>query len=120
MDTLGCPRQWLERFLRDTRIGEDRAVRELRCLCDMLEEAARFDQVNVGPQACLEVEARRLKLIVDGHKQGSAPSYVSAKYLTPLRLMRSLPRVSVPTCRDELEKIGKWCKAPRKRTEPRQ
>ena len=64
--------------------GKGRAAHDLRCLCDVLEEAACFDQVNLGALACLEVAAVRLNLIVDAHKQGGAPSYASAKYLTPL------------------------------------
>ena len=81
----GTPRQWLGRFLRDKHISsKDRAAHELRYLCDVVEEAACFDQVNLGALACLEVTARRLNLIVDADKQGGAPSHVNAKYLTPL------------------------------------
>ena len=50
----------------------------------MLEETACFDQLNLGALARLEVAAKRLKLTVDADKQGDAPSYVNAKYLTPL------------------------------------
>ena len=77
--------QWLERFLRDKHIsGKDTAVHEPRCLCDVLEETACFDQLNLGALARLEVAAKRLKLMVDAHKQGGAPFYVNAKYLTRL------------------------------------
>ena len=38
----------------------------------------------MGALTCLEVAARRLNLIVDAHKQGSAPPHVNAKCLTPL------------------------------------
>ena len=87
----GSPRQWVEHLLRDKHIsGKDRAAHELRCLCDVLEEAACFDQLNLGALACLEVAARRLNLIVDGHKQGGAPSHVNAKYLTPLCVDRPM------------------------------
>ena len=72
-------------FLEDKHIsGKDRAAHVLRCLCDLLEEAAFLDQLNLGALACLEVAARRLNLMVDADKQGDAPSYVNAKYLTPL------------------------------------
>ena len=81
----GSPRQWLGRFPRDKHISKkDRAAHELRCLCNVLEEAACFDQLNLGALAYPEVTARRLNLIVDAHKQGGAPSNVNAKYLTPL------------------------------------
>ena len=88
MEKLGgsaSPRQWLQRFLKDKHnSSKDRAAHELRCLFDVLEEAACFDQVNSGALACLEVAARRPNLIVDAHNQGGAPSYVKTKYLTPL------------------------------------
>ena len=56
-------KRWFERCLRDKHISsKDRAAHELRCLCDVLEEAASFDQVNLGALACLEVAARRLNM----------------------------------------------------------
>ena len=92
------PQQWLERLVRDKHISvKDRADHELRCLCDELEEAACFDQFNLGALACLEVAARRLNLMVDAHKQGDRRL---------LRLMRSLPQIFVPTCRGEHETTG--------------
>ncbi|CAK0899857.1 unnamed protein product [Prorocentrum cordatum] len=80
----GSPRAWLERFLREKGIAStDRVAHELRVLCDILEEAGEFDQINLGGLACLEVAALRLNLLVDAHKSGSA-SYSNAKYLSPL------------------------------------
>ena len=71
--------------MRDKHISvKDRADHELRCLCDELEEAACFDQLNLGALACLEVAARRLNLMVDADKQGDVPSYVNARCVTPL------------------------------------
>ena len=81
----GSPRQELERFLRDKHIsGKAKAARELRCLCDVLEEAACFDQLISRAEACLELAAGRLNLIVDARKQGGILSHVNAKYLTAL------------------------------------
>ena len=81
----GSPRHWLERILRDKQnSGKDRAAHELRCSCDVLEEAACIDQLNLGALACLVVAARRPNLIADAHIQGGAPSYVNAMYLTVL------------------------------------
>ena len=48
----GGPQQWLELFLIEKHIS-DKAAHELRCLCDVLEKAACFDQVNLGALACL-------------------------------------------------------------------
>ncbi|CAK0850742.1 unnamed protein product, partial [Prorocentrum cordatum] len=80
----GSPRAWLERFLREKGIAStDRVAHELRVLCDILEEAGEFDQINLGGLACLEVAALRLNLLVDAHKSGPA-SYSNAKYLSPL------------------------------------
>ncbi|CAK0867094.1 unnamed protein product [Prorocentrum cordatum] len=80
----GSPHAWLERFLREKGIAStDRVAHELRVLCDILEEAGEFDQINLGGLACLEVAALRLNLLVDAHKSGSA-SYSNAKYLSPL------------------------------------
>ena len=39
---------------KTTNSGKDRVAHELRCLCDVLEEAACFDQLNLGALACLE------------------------------------------------------------------
>ena len=81
----GSPRQWPERFLRDRHLSAtDRAVHQLRCLCDVLEEAACFGQLNLGALACLEVAARRLNLTVWTPTSRGAHSHVNAKYLTHL------------------------------------
>ena len=74
----------------------------------MLEEAASFDQLNLGALACLEVSARRLILMVDAHNQGDAPSHENAKYLTPLPETDEIlaPGLRAP-CRGEHEKTGK-------------
>ena len=81
----GSPRAWLERFLREKGIAStDRVAHELRVLCDILEEAGEFDQVNLGGLACLEVAALRLNLLVDAHKTSGSASYSNAKYLSPL------------------------------------
>ncbi|CAK0866856.1 unnamed protein product [Prorocentrum cordatum] len=81
----GSPRVWLERFLREKGIAStDRVAHELRVLCDILEEAGEFDQINLGGLACLEVAALRLNLLVDAHKTSGSASYSNAKYLSPL------------------------------------
>ncbi|CAK0824695.1 unnamed protein product, partial [Prorocentrum cordatum] len=81
----GSPRAWLERFLREKGIAStDRVAHELRVLCDILEEAGEFDQINLGGLACLEVAALRLNLLVDAHKTSGSASYSNAKYLSPL------------------------------------
>ncbi|CAK0847687.1 unnamed protein product, partial [Prorocentrum cordatum] len=85
MSLNGSPRAWLERFLRGKGVAStDRVARELRVLCDILEEAGEFDQLNRGGWACLEVAALRLNLLVDAHGTSGAASYSNAKYLSPL------------------------------------
>ena len=113
-------RQWLVHFLRDIHIsGKDRAAHELRCLCDVLEEAACFDQLNLEALACLEVAARRLNLMVDADKKGDAPSYVNAKCLT----LAETDEILAPGLRAQMSRRAredwKWCKAPEKLTQPR-
>ncbi|CAK0863884.1 unnamed protein product [Prorocentrum cordatum] len=85
MNLNGSPRALLERFLREKGISPtDRVPHELRVLCDILEEAGEFDQLNLGGLACLEVAALRLNLLVDARKTSGTASYSNAKYLSPL------------------------------------
>ena len=67
----GKPSTWLADFCHKKAISEnDRNHHELECLCQIIEDAGEFDQVNLGGLLCLETACRRIAAMAEALAKG--------------------------------------------------
>ena len=73
--TGGKPSEWLSNFCRKKHLDENHAVfHELTCLTQALEDAACYDQFNLGGSLALETISRRVTAIAEALSKGAGSS----------------------------------------------
>ena len=103
--TAGCPRRWLEQWLRDKHIETgDRVAHEMRVLTETLRTSACYDQLNIGSVVALEILCRRIATMVEAFSDPNRPNWSNARYYagTP-----SADEVIHPALRTQVNKKAK-------------
>ena len=79
----GDPRRWLQEWIREKRMeSTDRAVHELRELCDIIFYAGTYYCLNMGGLACSEVAGRRINAIFDAYSNPNKVNWGMANFYT--------------------------------------
>ena len=89
----GNPKLWLDIWSRARGVAEnDRAKHELRCLCEVLQNAGSLDCLNLPALSCVETVSRRIQSIVDAYSAAGSsgvPDWSNAKlFSSPLSSKR--------------------------------
>ena len=106
----GSPMAWLEKWCRAKDIKEtDRVYYELQTLCEILETAGCYDQLNLGSLVSMELCGLRLQTIIDAYETNpKQPSFDHAKYFSGMpsssdAVSPSLRSFAAKKARDEAE-----------------
>ena len=103
--TGGCPRRWLEQWLREKHIETgDRVAHEMRVLTEVLRTAACYDQLNVGSVIGIEILCRRIATVVEAYSDPNKLNWANAKFYAGVP---SSEEVIHPALRTQVSKKAK-------------
>ena len=99
----GLPRLRLQLWARTTQVdANERVMRELTCMVDLMFYASTFDRMNARALAGFEVLTRRFQTILDAYKvQGRTPNWQTA-------LVYCWVTAAVNASAPELRQRGAW------------